>query len=358
MKNQLLTPSERASFEKARRLLGKRAFAALLDPNIARDFEVDAVVRRFLRSGRTLKETRHAAFLVRATVKKVRLLRAEIRTKQRAQFFCPAEPWVAIRYRLPNGSLLERLGRYQYRQETKRRADILKRFVHALDASRVDEESVIRLPQGAPWEAATARAWTSRGENYSSRCKFRKTYANVEVTVPHNFESTVDDEGLGEVDGLLTLVAQRVEVKGDEIVWKARWARKARGFAFIIEDGYIVRRGEELAHGKSERAARSVLSLRATEAGLQALERRLLAHTGEGSFGSLGAVRVAIADSLAAGNCEAGTLAFRDRHFPGRDSATVEEILRAAETFSGRKLAIAACLRAIRSSRLTKEVSA
>jgi hypothetical protein len=179
------------------------------------------------------------------------------------------------------------------------------------------------------------------------------------VTVPHDYESTVDDEGIAELDGLLTLAAQRIEEKGDEIVWKARWARKARGFSFIVEDGYIVRRGEEFAHGKSAQAARSILSRRATEARLRSLERKLLVSGDASDLGAHKKVRVTIADSLAAGNCEAGTLAFRDRYFPGRDSATVKEVLDAADTFSGRKLAIAACLRAIRSSRMTgsQEVS-
>jgi hypothetical protein len=357
MKTQFLTPLEKASFHKAWRLLGKRAFHALLDPKVVHDYEVEAVVRRFLRSGRTLKETRDAAFLVRATVNRVRHLRQNLRRKRSPHLFCTAEPWIQISYRLPIGSVQGRLIRFKAGQESKRKAAILERFVDMLGASRVDNESAVRLPLGSPWEGATAKAWITRGDKYSSRCTFRKTYANVEVTFPHDFESTVDAEGIAELDGLLTLAAQRLEEKGDEIVWKARWARKARGFSFIVEDGYIVCRGEEFAHGKSVQAARSILSRRATEARLQALERKLLASADSRGMNAFGTILVTIADSLAAGNCETGTLAFRDRYFPGRDSATVEEILHAAETFSGRKLAIAACFRAIRSSRVTRGVS-
>jgi hypothetical protein len=38
------------------------------------------------------------------------------------------------------------------------------------------------------------------------------------------------------------------------------------------------------------------------------------------------AVEMTVADSIAAGNCETGTIAFRDRNFPGRDSVTIEEL--------------------------------
>lgn len=61
---------------------------------------------------------------------------------------------------------------------------------------------------------------------------------------------------------------------------------------------------------------------------------------------------VSIEDSINAGNCHSGTQAFRDRYFLGRDSASVREILEAAGHLGERRLAIAACLAALRRRRL------
>jgi hypothetical protein len=68
-------------------------------------------------------------------------------------------------------------------------------------------------------------------------------------------------------------------------------------------------------------------------------------------------ISVRISDSIKAGNCQEGTLAFRDRFFPGQESATVSEILEEAKTFSDRDRAIAACARAIRTNKKIKEIA-
>lgn len=52
-----------------------------------------------------------------------------------------------------------------------------------------------------------------------------------------------------------------------------------------------------------------------------------------------------------AGNCESGTLAFRDRHFPGRDCVPASELVEVAEKTSERRFAFAAVLHAIRRER-------
>lgn len=359
MKNRKFqTKEQRTAFNKARRLLGKKAFRAILDPGIVYKYEVSSVVGRFLRTGRTPKETLAAALLIREEIARVREMRKAFRSQRSPQYFNHPEGWVRIPYQLPAGNPKERLVRFQESQEAERKNVIVVRFLELLNARRVDSRAVIRLPAGAPWEQVTAEAWASRGDNYSRRCQFRMTYANVKITIPYDFESTVDDEGLAELDGLLTLAAQRISANGEETVWRARWARKTAGFKFFIEDGYIVREGEEYAHGKSVRSARSILSRRANESRLQEIESKLLDSVERHDLACLAEIRVAIEDSLAAGNCEEGTLAFRDRYFPGRDSATVREVLNASASFSGRKLAIAACIRAIRRSRhsMWKEV--
>jgi len=63
---------------------------------------------------------------------------------------------------------------------------------------------------------------------------------------------------------------------------------------------------------------------------------------------------VSIGDSLAAGNCRSGTEQFCDRHFSGRTTATIEEILSVRSVMRG--CAINACLRAIRSSKNLGEI--
>ena len=58
-----------------------------------------------------------------------------------------------------------------------------------------------------------------------------------------------------------------------------------------------------------------------------------------------------IADSVAAGNCEAGSLGWAQRNFPGRLVATIEEVLRKAKQTNERLATWAAKIAARRAAK-------
>jgi hypothetical protein len=155
------------------------------------------------------------------------------------------------------------------------------------------------------------------------------------------------------VHGLLTLAALPVESeRPGEQVYRAIWLRKGQGFSLIREDGYIIRRAGELAHGPSISACRATLTRRLNLVAQPERDEALRLKLSGPLSGLNGCsqVLVHLRHSKAAGNCGPGTLAFRDRHFPGRESATVAELLSAAEQAGPdiRQRVIAACVIACR----------
>jgi len=194
-----------------------------------------------------------------------------------------------------------------------------------------------------------ARAWTEAGDQYSRRCTYRKTDGGFVITAQAGWNLAVYSRNLAYVHGMLTLAALPVEseISGEEI-FRAKWAAKGRGFSVNVHEGFIIRRENgDIAHGKTIGAARSILGRRENERRISRHLDKLRKRLMSGDAGDLGGTVVTIRDSLAAGNCRAGTMAWVDRHFPGRDHATIDEIL---EIEDQKILVVAACLRALRRS--------
>lgn len=193
-------------------------------------------------------------------------------------------------------------------------------------------------------------AETSRGDQYSRRCTYRKTDGSYTVRAQAGWNLTVRARGLANPAGLLTLVALPVECDqpGEEI-FRAKWAAPSRGFSVKVTEGFIVRRENgDLAHAATIGAARAILGRRESERRASRHLARLRDLLTRGEPGELAGIVVTVRDSTAAGNCLAGTRAWVDRHFPGRDHATIGELLSVADQ---RPMVIAACLRAIRRAR-------
>lgn len=336
-----------------RLLLGARAFKQLLFEKPTTKKALNAFATKFLRKGKTIKETMAAAETVLCLIEEGKSDREENRKNRGKK--PPVDPknipWSSIPYALPSGSIHQRLRAHHDKLEQERLNAVRVRLGNLLDGTRTDTQIVIRLPAGAPLADVNAEAWCTKGQRYSSRCSYPKTFASFQVRIPYDFEATVTAAGIEDVNGLLTLAALKVETgrQGEE-AWRAKWVTKGRGFSFVVTDGYIIRRKDEIAHGPTLATARSILTRRATEFELERQETELMAKL-EGPSGQLGNhanIMVSIKDSISAGNCGEGTRAFQERHFPGRNSATVQDVISAANLTSERRLAIAACMVAIR----------
>lgn len=207
----------------------------------------------------------------------------------------------------------------------------------------------ICISTGSP----SAETKTSRGKQYSRRCTYHQTDAVHTIVVPADWYTRVYRRGLGSVDGMLTLNAEPVESDGYTI-YKATWMRRS-GKRILAESGYVAIGENGAAHAKTESGAKAILTRRANEIKHTRHESHIRKALQEMRLSGYGEVIVTISDSLCAGNCKPGTLEFRDRHFPNRDFATVDEILAVG---SMRELAINACLRAIRRAKINYRRSA
>lgn len=336
-----------------RRLLGARAFKQLILDKPTTQKALHAFATRFLRKGKTIKETMAAAETVLRLIEEGKSDREKYRKcRGRKPSVDPkSAPWTPTPYALPSGSIHQRLRAHHYKLEQERLNAVRVRFDNLLRGTRTNTQSVIRLPEGAPLADVNAEAWCAKGEKYSSRCSYPMTFASFRVQIPYDFEATVTADDLEEVNGLLTLAALKVETgrQGEE-AWRAKWVSKGRGFSFVVTEGVILRCKDEIAHGPTLEEARATLKQRDTQHELERHETELMAKLG-GSYGQLGNhanIMVSVKDSISAGNCGDGTRAFRDSHFPGLSRATVQDILKAAHLTSERRFAIAACLVAIR----------
>lgn len=146
-------------------------------------------------------------------------------------------------------------------------------------------------------------------------------------------------------DGMLTLAAVPVTdgaQEGEEI-WRAKWARQGAEGP-VVETGFIIRHEIDgrvyTAHGKTVASARGVITRqlpawisaqtekeRERAARIERIKAKILAKLETGQVNGYGAIEVTVRDSIAAGNCESGTSHWIARHFPGQESATVEEIV-------------------------------
>jgi len=235
---------------------------------------------------------------------------------------------------LPAGTLAERA-------KLRRQRLILDAAHGQIESYSGDTTTTIHY--GEP-DASTA---TGYGDKYSRSCQYTKTDASHHITVATDWFTSVHLRGLARVDGLLTLDAEPVDAEG-YTVYRASWLR-SKGKQLSAEHGYIAIGEHGAAHAKTESGAKSILTRRANEIKYSRHERKIRTALHEMRLNGYAQIIVSIGDSIAAGNCRAGTEQFRDRHFPGRTTATIEEVL-SAESMRG--LAINACLRAIRRAKI------
>lgn len=324
----------RRDLAKLRKVLGEKAFHAARQQLPTTQAAQTELARLVKRKGVTLKSTHEA---IAETV---------------AGIFAGRKSHIKRGSYYPV-SLVYRLAQYKSKkaraEHYRRTGIVLNALSSLLGATRDGSQTVTLLPAGSPLSAVTARAWTSEGERYSRSCTYRKQYACFAASIPYDHVDTVQARHLTYIAGMVTLAVLPIDTdRAGEECFRARCVRKGVGFSFIVEDGYIVRRGNEVSHGATLGAARGNLTRRENDAQLNRFESEVYKRIDEGRYNGAGELLVTIGDSTRAGNCEAGTLAFRDRHFAEHDSATVREVMQAAVNTGERRFAIAACLRALR----------
>lgn len=239
--------------------------------------------------------------------------------------------------------LLAGLERLQYAAR-KRRERVVKEWLYrnASDYSGSTHYTV------STRDIVGAYTTTSRGEQYSRGCTYRKTNANHTIEIKPDYWHKVIRRGIMELNGMLTLDAEWID-HPTRTVYRAAWVR-VKGKRIVKETGFIAISESGSAHSSTIAGACGILTTRENAVRYARAEAKIRAQLEAMELEGYGKIMVTFEDSLAAGNCRPGTEHFRDKHFPGRDSASVREILAAGEQ---RKLAINACIHAIRKARRT-----
>lgn len=341
-----------------RRALGERAFACALQLGKTKGYnllkrELIEFARENKRKKTSIGATAALAEKLFEAVRAGRMARACRRTPKR--FFMPVPKF----YIFPKGTLGERLARKKWQvaeAEKMRELNEEKAKVAALRSAlenalgSVSHSSPTSILQNATSLAEVKACVNSYHDGYySGSKKWPLIRHKIVATVCPNWQETVENKGLTSIHGIVTLAAQIVENEREgEEIFRAIWARKTKGANLSREEGYIIRRGAEIAHGATISGTRAVLSRRETEKKLDRIEGEILRRLENNQLNGASDLAVTIGDSLRAGNCEPGTLAFRDRHFPNRESATVKEVLSVANSFGDRRFAVAACVKALR----------
>ncbi len=186
----------------------------------------------------------------------------------------------------------------------------------------------------------SAEGHSSQGDVYSSRCSYFRTNSHHYISVQRDWLRTVNKRGMAVCSGMLTLAATEVEPG----LFKATWVVQSTGFSVKSIDGYIDSFGDEWIHATTISGVKCIATRRrrslSGERVYLTLKERLL-REGAGKWADVIVIRE---DSVLAGNCPSGTDNWIATHFPGRDRATVGEVL-AVE--GGDRSVVAACLRAI-----------
>ena len=196
-------------------------------------------------------------------------------------------------------------------------------------------------------------------EYKGSKNRIGVTDAHYVITVQRGWMSLPD--WLRTCGGLLTLAAIELpQEREGETVYRARWARQASGDV-AVDEGFIVRLlvdGDEYtSHGKTLGGARSVITrqLPAYRAAkterdrvrgekIEKIKKQIASKLESGNLNGYD-VQVTLRDSDRAGNCQQGASAWVARHFDGRVSASVSEILAIDDQHDR---ALLACVAAVR----------
>jgi hypothetical protein len=165
---------------------------------------------------------------------------------------------------------------------------------------------------------SSKRVWSDNG-------KWSGNNAHLEINVAPNWlRSVLPIPGLARAGGMLTTHASEIAPG----VWQASWVQQARGFDLKAVSGYIVRCADgSLVHANTEKAAAQVCKRREAFLRREAKAKTLRDLSASDLLEKFAGVSIIRRDSLRAGNCPAGTDSWIARHFPGRESATVAEIL-------------------------------
>jgi hypothetical protein len=152
------------------------------------------------------------------------------------------------------------------------------------------------------------------------------------------------------INGMLTTHAEEIE----HDAFRASWVEQGAGFSLRSVSGYIVVAGDETAHGTTLAAAKQTLRRRNPEHQRELFRREeerqkhltsIRTMLEQGEVGQFAEIAVSLQDSYRSGNCESGTRHWVSKHFPGRTTATVAELIRIADEAPR---VIAACLQALR----------
>lgn len=230
---------------------------------------------------------------------------------------------------LPSGTLEERKLR-------RRRRLIL--LASSQQRPEYSGETRTEILYGKP----SAKTLTRKGEKYGGYSPYKKIDATHIITVHPDWFHRVHRRGLDFVGGMLTLDVEPYS-EGGYTVYRATWLR-SKHKRLSAEQGYIALGDSGAAHARTAAGAKALLTRRKTESRNARVEDKIRRALSELPSSEYDRVKVRVSDSIAAGNCRAGTMEFRDKHFPGRDSASVKEVLAVR---SMRSLAVNACLRAV-----------
>lgn len=118
------------------------------------------------------------------------------------------------------------------------------------------------------------------------------------ITVKNNWLRNVYKNKIAVIAGLITVDAKKLKNR----VFAATWIEQGRGFDLKLVSGYIIRGYHIKTQASVEIAERKVTKIRLKSAGL--IIKNRLKNVG------LKAIFVSVQDSLAAGNCPAGTKIF------------------------------------------------
>lgn len=177
----------------------------------------------------------------------------------------------------------------------------------------------IAVKIGDPFAIAeTERVWSSNG-------KWSGNDLNVRINISKSFATDVlAHEGLLTAGGMLTTHAQKIE----ENLWQATWIVQSRGMSIKLENGYIKKLADNsFIHADSIKKLSIVAKKREKSIEESKKSGALKQLSSDEIMRKFGEVVVTMRDSKKAGNCDSGTQNFAERFFPGRDKATVKEIL-------------------------------
>ncbi|WP_432258032.1 hypothetical protein [Cupriavidus sp. TMH.W2] len=252
------------------------------------------------------------------------------------------------------GSLLERLD--ACRSVSPRATPDLRRAIEEIATSAIERQVAAVLSYDWPYRQSSS-TWAGGKHNvtvsvddhpsasgdseraWSANGKWSGTNSTATLTIT---ERCLRNFGLMPVvTGLLTLDAERVGHRE----YRAVWVEQGRGFSLKTVEGWIIR-GYHVAGGSLDAARRKAAAARHQR--LMTLQSGRVEEKFRSRVYDLSSVMVTRGDSLAAGNCSAGTDSFIERfkkQLAGRTAVSAEELLQLRNDSRTRAVVSAAILR-------------